>query len=170
MRFQCVSWASKAYHGLQRCLSDVSLQKPTGLIRKPCVHLLMIFSHLISLEGRLSSGFQLSRKASGKLTSGWSTIPRNFGIGCMSNIWILSLTCCTGVHQPCDVGIQQPPKLSTRKSCHKDIINNFLKELDKGNPMLSLNDSLGVICDQSMRWMWNAYQALDNKELVKKVC
>jgi hypothetical protein len=77
---------------------------------------------------------------------------------------------CTGVHQPCDVGIQRPLKLSTRKSYHEDIVNDFLKELDQGKPMLSLNDSLGVIRDQSVRWMWNAYRALNNKELVKKVC
>jgi hypothetical protein len=77
---------------------------------------------------------------------------------------------CTGVHQPCDVGIQRPLKLSTRKSYHEDIVNDFLKELDKGNPMLRLNNSLGVIRNRSVRWMWNAYRALNNKELVKKVC
>ena len=57
---------------------------------------------------------------------------------------------CTGVHQPCDVGIQQPLKLLTRKSYHENIVNDFLKKLDKGNPTLSLNDSLGVICNQSV--------------------
>ena len=77
---------------------------------------------------------------------------------------------CTGVHQPCDVGIQRPLKLSARKSYHEDIVNDFLKELDKGNPTPRLNDSLGVIRDRSVRWMWNAYRALNNKELVKKVC
>lgn len=77
---------------------------------------------------------------------------------------------CTGVHQPCDVGVQRPLKLSTRKSYHEDIVNDFLKELDKGNPTPHLNDSLGVIHNQSVRWMWNVYQALNNKELVKKIC
>ena len=75
---------------------------------------------------------------------------------------------CIGVYQPCDVGIQQRLKLSTRKSYHEDIVNDFLKELDKGNPTPSLNESLGVIRDQSVQWMWNAYQALNNKELVKR--
>lgn len=69
-------------------------QKPTGLIRKPYTHLWTIFLHLILLEGKSSSDFQLSRKASGKLTSGRSTILRNVRIGCMSNIQMSSLTSC----------------------------------------------------------------------------
>jgi len=63
-------------------------QKPTGLTRKPCMHLLTIFSHLILMKEKSSLGFQSHRRASGKLTSGRSAILRNFGIGCASNIWI----------------------------------------------------------------------------------
>jgi hypothetical protein len=69
-------------------------RKPTGLIRKRCVHLLMIFSHLTLMGAKSSLGFQSSKKASGKLTSGRSTVPRNFGVGCVSNIRILSSTSC----------------------------------------------------------------------------
>ena len=54
---------------------------------------------------------------------------------------------CTGVHQPCDVGIQRPLKLSMRKSYHEDIVNEFLSELDKGNTTPALKDALGVIRD-----------------------
>lgn len=77
---------------------------------------------------------------------------------------------CTGVHQPCDVGIQRPLKLSIRKSYHEDIVIELLSELDKGGECTpTLKDSLGVIRNRSVRWMWNAYQALSNKELVSKV-
>jgi len=40
---------------------------------------------------------------------------------------------CTGVHQPCDVGIQWPLKLSMRKSYHEDIVNEFILQLEEGN-------------------------------------
>jgi hypothetical protein len=77
---------------------------------------------------------------------------------------------CTGVHQPCDVGIQRPLKLSTGKSYHETIVNGLLTEFDKGNTAPDLKDTLRVLRDRSVRWMWNAYKALSNKELVKKVC
>ena len=56
-----------------------------------------------------------------------------------------------------------------RKSYHEDIVNDFLSELDKGNSTPNLKDSLGAVHDRSVRWMWNAYQVLSNKELVSKV-
>ena len=77
---------------------------------------------------------------------------------------------CTGAHQPCDVGIQRPLKLSMRKSYHEDVVNEFLSELNKGNNSPSLKDALGVIRDRSVRWLWNAYNTVNNKALVKKVC
>ncbi len=75
----------------------------------------------------------------------------------------------TGVHQPCDVGIQRPLKLSIRKSYHEDIVHEFLSELEKGNPTPHLKDQLGILRDRSVRWMWNAYQVLSDEELVRKV-
>ncbi|KDR65330.1 hypothetical protein GALMADRAFT_284170 [Galerina marginata CBS 339.88] len=76
---------------------------------------------------------------------------------------------CTGVHQPCDVCIQRQLKVSMRKSYHEDIVNELLTELDNGNSTTDLNDTLGVLRDHSVHWMWNSYQApLNNEELVKK--
>ena len=61
-------------------------------------------------------------------------------------------------------------KISIWKSYHEDIVNELLSELDKGGECTpTLKDSLGVICNRSVQWMWNAYQALSNKELVSKV-
>jgi hypothetical protein len=75
---------------------------------------------------------------------------------------------CTGVHQPCDVGIQRPLKLSIRKSYHEDIVNEFVSELNKGNNSPSLKEALGVIRDRSVQWLWNAYNTINNEKLVKK--
>ncbi|KAF8233239.1 hypothetical protein L208DRAFT_1267692, partial [Tricholoma matsutake] len=76
---------------------------------------------------------------------------------------------CTGVHQPCDVGIQQPLKLLIRKSYHEDIVNEFLSVLNAGDSTPILKDTLGVLHDHSIQWMWNAYQVLQNKGFIKKV-
>ncbi|KAF4621853.1 hypothetical protein D9613_012075 [Agrocybe pediades] len=75
---------------------------------------------------------------------------------------------CTGVHQPCDVGIQRPLKLSMRRSYHEDIVSEFLTELDNGNPAPALKDALGVVRNRSVRWMWNTYCAVNNVNLVQK--
>ncbi|KAF8219543.1 hypothetical protein L208DRAFT_1549314, partial [Tricholoma matsutake] len=74
---------------------------------------------------------------------------------------------CTGVHQPCDVGIQWPLKLLIRKSYHKDIVSEFLSALNAGDTPI-LKDTLRVLRDCSIWWMWNAYQVLQNKGLIKK--
>ncbi|KAF9558800.1 hypothetical protein CPC08DRAFT_549321 [Agrocybe pediades] len=58
---------------------------------------------------------------------------------------------CTGVHQPCDVGIQRPLKLSIRKSYHEDIVTELLSELDRGNTEPLLKDSISVIRNRSVR-------------------
>jgi len=73
---------------------------------------------------------------------------------------------CTGVHQPCDVGIQRPLKISMQKSYHEDIVNEFISQLEEGNKAPKLNDTLGVLCDRSVRWMWNTFNVINKKELV----
>ena len=77
---------------------------------------------------------------------------------------------CTSVHQPCDVGIQRPLKLSICKSYHEDIVAEFVGQLNNGGTILKIDDPIGVPCDCSVGWMWNAFLVLKNKKLVKKVC
>lgn len=72
---------------------------------------------------------------------------------------------CTSVHQPCDVGIQRPLKFSMRKSYHEDIVYEIMSELNNGNTSPSLKEPLGVIGDQSVQWMWNVYNTVNNKVL-----
>jgi hypothetical protein len=129
---------------------------------------------LISMKEKSSSGFQSCRRASGKLTSGRSTVLRNFWIGCASNIQISLSTSCQEAAQeftnPVMLGFSAHSNYRQGNLTMKILSTIFLKELDKGNPMPHLNDSLGVIRNQSVRWMWNVCRALNNKELVKKVC
>jgi len=58
---------------------------------------------------------------------------------------------CTGVHQPCDVGIQRPLKLSMRKSYHEDIVRDLLSELDNGNTIPAMKDALGIVRNWSVQ-------------------
>ena len=76
---------------------------------------------------------------------------------------------CTGDAQPCDIGIQRPFKLSIRRSYHEDIVNEVLHHLDSGRPLTSLDTRMPTLRDRSPRWLWNAYQAINKPELVKKV-
>ena len=77
---------------------------------------------------------------------------------------------CTGVAQPCDVGIQRLFKHSIKCSYHEDIVSKILSQLENTKAdLVTLDTHLGVLRDQSTRWLWNAYQAVNNKALVKKV-
>ena len=76
---------------------------------------------------------------------------------------------CTSVHQPCDVGIQRPLKLSIRRSYHEDIVEEMREKLDKTGQITSVDDRLGTVHDRSVRWIWNAYQTIYQPALVKMV-
>jgi hypothetical protein len=76
---------------------------------------------------------------------------------------------CTGVHQPCDVGIQRPLKLSIKKTYHEDVVEDLLSEANKGTSAPKLKEGLKDLRDRTPRWMWNAYKALNDEKLVKKV-
>jgi hypothetical protein len=57
---------------------------------------------------------------------------------------------CTGVHQPCDVGIQRPFKLSVKRSYHEDIVKEILAQMDKGKTTLKIDDRLPVLRNRSV--------------------
>lgn len=77
---------------------------------------------------------------------------------------------CTSVAQPCDVGIQRPFKHSIKRSYHEDVVSNILAQLNEGNESTNIDTRLAVLRNASTRWLWNAFQTLNNRELVKKVC
>ena len=57
---------------------------------------------------------------------------------------------CMGVFQPCNVGMQQPLKLSAKKSYHEDIVNELLGQIRKGDQTLTISKQLHIHCDQSV--------------------
>ncbi|KAF8240865.1 hypothetical protein L208DRAFT_1230834 [Tricholoma matsutake] len=80
---------------------------------------------------------------------------------------------CTGIHQPCDVGIQHPLKLSLKCLYHEDVVNQFLTQFDEkedGEPeALIFNETPGMLRDSSVQWLWDAFNAVNKPNLVKKV-
>ena len=52
---------------------------------------------------------------------------------------------CTGVHQPCDVGIQRPLKLSIRRSYHEDIVEEFREKLEKTGKVASIDEKVATL-------------------------
>ena len=78
----------------------------------------------------------------------------------------------TGLFQPADVGIQCILKQSMQRSAHADVVNEVLKKLANGQATeaISIDSKLGVLCDRTVHWLWNAYHDLNKPSTVKKVC
>ena len=76
---------------------------------------------------------------------------------------------CTSVAQPCDVGIQRPFKLSLKRSYHEDVVTEVMDQLDSGAAVVDFDTHIGMLRDRSTRWIWNAYKAINNMNLVEKV-
>jgi hypothetical protein len=75
---------------------------------------------------------------------------------------------CTGVAQPCDVGIQRPFKHITNQCFLEDIVASTLAQIDSGTE-INIDETLPTLRNASVRWLWTAYNALNKKEIVKKV-
>ncbi|KAI0071325.1 hypothetical protein K474DRAFT_1607106 [Panus rudis PR-1116 ss-1] len=80
---------------------------------------------------------------------------------------------CTGVAQPCDVGIQQPFKHVVKQAYHEFIVRELTAQMtaNQGDEDLAaiLDTRVGVLRDASVSWLWNAWTALNRPDLVKKV-
>ena len=78
---------------------------------------------------------------------------------------------CTGLFQPCDVGIQRVLKLAIRRSALQDIITNTMEQLDEGiEPrMVTFDKGLPIVRNNSVRWLVKGYEAINKPDLVKKV-
>ena len=76
---------------------------------------------------------------------------------------------CTGVFQPCDVGIQRPFKLSLKRSYHEDVVAEILGQFENKLEPIQIDTRIGALRDRSTKWLWNAYRAISNEALVKKV-
>ncbi|EKM53118.1 uncharacterized protein PHACADRAFT_259291 [Phanerochaete carnosa HHB-10118-sp] len=78
---------------------------------------------------------------------------------------------CTGIFQPCDVGIQRPLKHTVRRAAHHYKFQETLSLLQPGVDAVNvqLDRTIGVARDRSIEWMVRAYEAISNVDLVKKV-
>lgn len=76
---------------------------------------------------------------------------------------------CTGVVQPCDVGVQRPLKLSVKQSYHEVLVNEVLEQTKEGKA-LTIDNQIGTHHNHSVQWLWNAYAAINQPDLIKMVC
>ena len=78
---------------------------------------------------------------------------------------------CTGLFQPCDVGIQRVLKLAIRRSALKDIVDDTMQQLKGGvkPDNVVFEKKLGVVRNRSVGWLVNAYETINKHELIEKV-
>ena len=78
---------------------------------------------------------------------------------------------CTGVAQPCDVGLQRLIKLEIKRRQHADIVEETLALLRDGTPPseLKLDTRIGTLRNRSINWLVHAYNAVNKPDIVKKV-
>lgn len=79
---------------------------------------------------------------------------------------------CTGIAQPCDVGVQRPFKLAVKRSQHADIVEESLTLLkkDEAAHVIRLDTTLPTLRDRSLQWLINGYHAINKPDVVKQVC
>ena len=78
---------------------------------------------------------------------------------------------CTGLFQPCDVGIQHILKLAIRRSALKDIVDHTVQQLNSGvqPSQVVFEKKLPVVRNRSVGWLVNGYEAINKHEIVEKV-
>ena len=87
-------------------------------------------------------------------------------------IWIHYIPAnCTGLFQPCDVGIQRILKLAIRRSALKDIVDDTMQQLNAGvePSKVVFERKLGMVRNRSVSWLVNGYEAINKREVVEKV-
>ncbi|KAK7676989.1 hypothetical protein QCA50_020018 [Cerrena zonata] len=77
---------------------------------------------------------------------------------------------CTGIFQPCDVGIQKLFKAAIRQAQHEDVVKETIEQLEKGiHPsQVRLDTRLGVLRERSVGWLVRAYNVINKPEIVLK--
>ena len=79
---------------------------------------------------------------------------------------------CTGVIQPCDVGIQRILKHAMKKTALSHIVKETVAHLNnnKDPGTILLAKVIKVLRNRSVEWLVNGYKAINKPEIVKKVC
>ena len=78
---------------------------------------------------------------------------------------------CTGLFQPCDVGIQRVLNLAIRRSALKDIMDHTMGQLKSGVApnQITFEKRLPVIRNRAVQWLINGYDAINHPEIFQKV-
>lgn len=78
---------------------------------------------------------------------------------------------CTGIAQPCDVGVQRVFKLAVKRAQHADIVEESLLLLkkDEAAPVIRLDTTLPTLRDRSLQWLIDGYRAINKPDVVKQV-
>ena len=78
---------------------------------------------------------------------------------------------CTGIFQPCDVGIQRVLKHTMRKTALLHVVNETVAHLEKNKDpgTIVLEKGIRELRNRSVEWLVNGYNAINNREFVKKV-
>lgn len=71
---------------------------------------------------------------------------------------------CTGLGQPCDVGIQRPLKHAIRRAAHKHVVDETFQKLRQGEKAsdIKLDKSIKVLRDRSVEWLVKGYEAIND--------
>jgi hypothetical protein len=77
---------------------------------------------------------------------------------------------CTSIFQPLDVGIQRILKQSLQRSCHRDMVEDLMAQLES-NPDgdIMFDNSIGMLRDCALGWLVDAYHVINNEDVIKKV-
>lgn len=78
---------------------------------------------------------------------------------------------CTGVFQPCDVGIQRVLKHAIRKAALSHVVNETIAHLEQNRDpgMIVLEKGIRELRNRSVEWLVSGYNAINNRDFVKKV-
>ncbi|EJD48848.1 hypothetical protein AURDEDRAFT_60543 [Auricularia subglabra TFB-10046 SS5] len=79
---------------------------------------------------------------------------------------------CTGIWQPCDVGIQRGLKHVIRRCQHADVVEETFHALEEGTApeKIKLDTALPVLRQRSVKWLVQAYHEMNDPKIVQMVC
>ena len=79
---------------------------------------------------------------------------------------------CTGLWQPCDVGIQHPLKLAIKHNQQADLVQETLAQLEKdiSSKNVKFDTTLGCLRDRAVGWLVSAYHEINKPDVVLQVC
>jgi hypothetical protein len=78
---------------------------------------------------------------------------------------------CTGLWQPCDVGIQRPLKLAIKRHQQADVVQETLTQLRNDIPPHSVKFDLTIGClrDRAVNWLVSAHNEINKPDIVLQV-